>query len=54
MRQRRIALLAGLVLPVWQVVEGALSLQARTVDRRLKVIRLQTTGVATPLLQDCC
>lgn len=46
MRQRRIALLAGLVLPVWQVVEGALSLQARTADRRLKVIRLQTTGTA--------
>ncbi len=45
MRSRRIALLAGLVLPVWQVVEGALSLQARNADRRLKVLRLQTTGV---------
>lgn len=54
MRQRRIALLAGLVLPVWQVVEGALSLQARTADRRLKVIRLQTTGNANHLVQARC
>jgi hypothetical protein len=44
-RIRRISLLGGLVLPVWDAVSEALQQQVRAVDRKLSVLRLQTTGV---------
>lgn len=45
-RWRRLHLLTGLVLPVWEAASSALVDLQRTADRRLKVLRLQTTGDA--------
>ena len=43
-RRRRVHLLTGLVLPVWEAVQSALADLHRASDRRLRVLRLQTTG----------
>lgn len=43
-RWRRVHLLTGLVLPVWEAVQDTLADLERAGDRRLKVLRLQTTG----------
>lgn len=43
-RWRRVHLLTGLVLPVWEAVQDTLADLERAADRRLKVLRLQTTG----------
>jgi hypothetical protein len=48
-RRRRVHLLTGLVLPVWEAVQTALGELHRASDRRLKVLRIQTTG-ARPFL----
>ena len=45
-RRRRVHLLTGLVLPVWEAVQSALGDLHRASDRRLKVLRIQTTGEA--------
>ena len=40
------------MLPVWQEVKRVLAAQQRPVDRRLHVIRLETTGACcNPLLE---
>lgn len=44
-------LISGLVLPVWQEVKRVLAAQPRPAERRLSVIRLETTGV--PLAISC-
>lgn len=49
-RLRRIVLLGGLVLPVWDAVQAALEQQTRASDRKLSVLRLQTTGAHTESL----
>lgn len=49
-RLRRISLLGGLVLPVWDAVQVALDQQMRPSDRKLSVLRLQTTGAALLVL----
>lgn len=46
-RVRRITLLGGLVLPVWDAVQAALEQQTRASDRKLSVLRLQTTGASS-------
>ena len=43
-RLRRISLLGGLVLPVWDVLQAALEQQKFARDRKLSVLRLQTSG----------
>ena len=43
-RVRELVLIGGLVLPIWGMVERALVKQHRPADRRMHVIRLQTTG----------
>jgi hypothetical protein len=43
-RVRTLYLISGLVLPVWQEVKRVLAAQPRPIDRRLHVIRLETTG----------
>ena len=43
-RRRRVHMLTGLVLPVWEAVQSALADLHRASDRRLRVLRLQTTG----------
>ena len=43
-RVREIVLVGGLVLPIWSMVERALVRQQRPADRRMTVLRLQTTG----------
>jgi hypothetical protein len=48
-RKRHMLILTGLVLPVWEVVEAALARQSRAADRRLRVLRIQTTGASR-----CC
>lgn len=45
-RIQTLYLISGLVLPVWQEVKRVLAAQSRPVDRRLHVIRLETTGGA--------
>lgn len=45
-RVREIVLVGGLVLPIWGMVERALVRQQRPADRRMTVLRLQTTGKA--------
>ena len=51
-RVRELVLIGGLVLPIWGLVEQALVKQQRPIDRRMHVLRLQTTGdpPAEPLL----
>jgi len=48
-RIQTLYLISGLVLPVWQEVKRVLAAQSRPVDRRLHVIRLETTGGALSL-----
>ncbi|BDA46474.1 Protein strawberry notch homolog 1 [Coccomyxa sp. Obi] len=43
-RVRMLYLISGLVLPVWQEVKRVLAAQPRPAERRLSVIRLETTG----------
>lgn len=43
-RIQTLYLVSGLVLPVWQEVKRVLAAQQRPIDRRLHVIRLETTG----------
>ena len=43
-RVRELVLIGGLVLPIWGLVEQALVKQQRPIDRRMHVLRLQTTG----------
>lgn len=43
-RVRVLYLVSGLVLPVWQEVKRVLAAQPRPADRRLSVIRLETSG----------
>lgn len=43
-RVRELVLIGGLVLPIWGMVEHALVKQHRPADRRMHVLRLQTTG----------
>ena len=43
-RVRERVLIGGLVLPIWGMVEQALVKQHRPTDRRMHVLRLQTTG----------
>lgn len=43
-RVRVLYLISGLVLPVWQEVKRVLAAQPRPAERRLSVIRLETTG----------
>lgn len=50
-RFRELVLIGGLVLPIWGMVEQALVKQHRPTDRRMHVLRLQTTGVL--LLPPC-
>ncbi|CAM6105098.1 unnamed protein product [Calypogeia fissa] len=42
-RVQQMNILGGLILPVWGIVEKALSKQVRTSHRRLRVVRLETT-----------
>lgn len=51
-RVRTLFLVSGLVLPVWQEVKRVLAAQTRPIDRRLHVIRLETTG--EKLFAWCC
>ena len=44
-RVRELVLIGGLVLPIWGLVEQALVKQHRPTDRRMHVLRLQTTGL---------
>ena len=50
-RVRELVLVGGLVLPIWSMVERALVRQQRPADRRMTVLRLQTTGA---YLSPCC
>ncbi|KAL4359884.1 hypothetical protein HN51_020073 [Arachis hypogaea] len=43
-RLQEVNVLGGLILPVWGTVEKALSKQARLSHRRLRVVRIETTG----------
>lgn len=52
-RWRRLHLLTGLVLPVWEATSSALADLQRSADRRLKVLRLQTTGDQALLTSPC-
>ena len=45
-RLRELHLLSGLVLPIWPELERILKQQSRVVERRLNVVRLETTGGA--------
>lgn len=45
-RLRELQLLSGLVLPIWPEVEMCLSQEVRASQRRLNVMRLETTGEA--------
>ena len=47
-RVRELVLIGGLVLPIWGMVEQALVKQHRPTDRRMHVLRLQTTGSGLP------
>ncbi|KAJ6324952.1 hypothetical protein OIU76_012109 [Salix suchowensis] len=42
-RQQEVNVLGGLILPVWGTIEKALSKQARQNQKRLRVVRLETT-----------
>ncbi|KAJ6432365.1 hypothetical protein OIU84_019581 [Salix udensis] len=42
-RQQEVNVLGGLILPVWGTIEKALSKQARQSQKRLRVVRLETT-----------
>lgn len=43
-RFREVLLIGGLVLPVWNVVRTALSRMEKASERRMQVLRIQTTG----------
>ena len=43
-RFREVLLIGGLVLPVWNVVRTALSRMEKAAERRMQVLRIQTTG----------
>jgi hypothetical protein len=43
-RQQELNVLGGLILPIWGTIEKALSKQARQSHRRLRVVRIETTG----------
>lgn len=43
-RLRELHLLTGLVLPIWPQIESCLSQQLKPSQRRLNVMRLETTG----------
>lgn len=43
-RLQEVNVLGGLILPVWGTIEKALSKQARLSQRRLRVVRLETTA----------
>ncbi len=51
-RVRVLYLVSGLVLPVWQEVKRVLAAQPRPAERRLSVIRLETTGARMPVIHD--
>ena len=54
-RVRELVLIGGLVLPIWGMVEQALVKQHRPTDRRMHVLRLQTTGwLASLVTLHCC
>lgn len=57
-RVRELVLIGGLVLPIWGMVEQALVKQHRPTDRRMHVLRLQTTGwlacLPSPVVAVCC
>jgi hypothetical protein len=53
-RVRSLLLVSGLVLPVWQEVKRVLAGQPRAADRRLHVIRLETTGARTRAFPPPC
>ena len=53
-RIQTLYLVSGLVLPVWQEVKRVLAAQQRPVDRRLHVIRLETTGVRASIAEAPC
>lgn len=46
-RLRELHLLSGLVLPIWPELEKILEQQSRAHERRLNVVRIETTGVIT-------
>ena len=43
-RLKKLHLVSGMVLPIWPEIESVLSSQIRQADRRLNVMRLETTG----------
>lgn len=43
-RLRELHILSGLVLPIWPDLERVLKQQSRVYERRLNVVRLETTG----------
>ncbi|KAJ7530305.1 hypothetical protein O6H91_15G088700 [Diphasiastrum complanatum] len=43
-RIQEVHILGGLILPIWGTVEKALAKQSRTSQRRLRVVRLETTS----------
>ena len=45
-RWKKIALIGGLVLPVWDVIQKVLGNMKRTSEQRLHVVRILTTGAA--------
>ena len=44
-RLRELQILSGLVLPIWPEVEKVLKQQSRVYERRLNVVRIETTGM---------
>ena len=46
-RLRELHILSGLVLPIWPEVEKVLKQQSRVYERRLNVVRIETTGKPT-------
>nr|CAD1823189.1 unnamed protein product [Ananas comosus var. bracteatus] len=42
-RLQEVNVLGGLILPVWKIIEKALSKQARQIHKRIRVVRLETT-----------
>ena len=52
-RVRVLYMISGLVLPVWQEVKRVLAAQPRPAERRLSVIRLETTGALVSTKNYC-
>ena len=46
-RWKKIALIGGLVLPVWDVIQKSLGSMKRTSEQRLHVVRILTTGASS-------